>query len=197
MQSQKCPQCSLVNFSDDVNCKRCGLELKRSPIKKLIQPNLKSAEQFQQEKFSTACPKCACADTQSYEMAYQTGTSSGRINTLSYNADVGFIGTGGTVTNRTMLASQVSPPVASDETVEILVGFVLSIILLTITSIFLFSVIGVLGFPLGFVIIGGLVFGLYKLTKPTRQKNKLNYEQNIAKWSRSWICLRCGASWII
>src|SRR4051812_31312937 len=61
-------------------------------------------------KFDTACPKCKSTDTQSFQMAYDSGTSSGVVRIASYSDPVGLTSTAGRVTSQTALAKKIAPP---------------------------------------------------------------------------------------
>lgn len=47
MNSNKCYQCGLVNFSTETNCKRCQSDLTQPPV-----------QQFSINNRTTACPSC-------------------------------------------------------------------------------------------------------------------------------------------
>lgn len=210
MDSTKCPQCNLVNFSGTQTCKRCGMSLTRQPIQNLTR--LSRSSNSQSEKVSTTCPRCQCADTQSFHMAYQAGTSKGTVNVMSYNPDIGITSSGGAVSNQTMLAKQVSPPTLDGADNGVLAAVLLTIVSFTI----LFPIMAVLFSPIfkadndfinltallaSFIVTSIAAFfvarHVYQAEAKKFESRKVVHQNALAKWSRSWICLRCGSSWLI
>lgn len=191
--SVKCPQCDLVNFADAKTCKRCEAEIR--PLKR-------------GEMRSTSCPKCKSEDTQSFQMAYQTGTSKGRINAGTYSEGGGFGMAGGAVSTQTMLAGKLKPP-ANAETfmwgivavVVIVVMFLVTLGGTLVTEMVFTGTSPLIAFlcsaGLGILAGVGVLFVLSKTEGPKIEKIRNEYEKAMHKWSHSWICLRCGKEWMI
>jgi phage FluMu protein Com len=214
MQSLKCPHCNLVNFTTDESCKRCKKTLtvfhQRQSINQL---GNKSRQHFSQQKLSTVCPRCSSNDTQSFQMAYQIGTSIGTGNVATYNEELGVSVSSVSTSNQTILASQVKPPIEPNFTGALIT------VLLFVGVVFLGgSYIAGIGVPyccsfflsemslillqlfvviLTFVISALILIFFFKSDSKTSKQIKDEYEININNWLKSWICLRCGTDWTL
>jgi hypothetical protein len=188
MEPKKCPECHLVNFPDAKSCKRCKADMR---------PRRSG------EPRSTACPKCRSSDTQSFRMAYQTGTSKGSVRMGTYSEDGGFGLAGGNVSTQTMLAGNVQPPVDSSRTVLVAaVAFCsLAVFIIAVLLLNLFAPSSYLGL-VGFLLICptasfGAGFLAWRSGIPKVLAAETELRKAMHKWSHSWICLRCGKDWVI
>jgi hypothetical protein len=191
MSSIQCPQCDLVNFADATACKRCKAELRK-----------------QGDPRSTACPKCRSGDTQSFPMAYKTGTSTGRVQMGTYSDGGGFGMAGGTVTNQSILAKAMRPPAngaSTREGIMLVLCIIFALGVAAVGMVFSQSLIGgtspIVGIAAALFLAVCTAFGLggllYKVEGPKIASLKRQFELATHKWSHSWICLRCGKSWVI
>ena len=197
MQSLKCPQCNLVNFATAENCKRCGSSLVIShQTQPLVKPADDFPQPFQQQTISTTCPRCNSTDSQSYPMAYQAGTSFGNIKAASYTFNVGATVTGGTVSNQTILANNLKPPTAPSSNNGCITTLLSCIIVIIVVNIFS-AISSNLAALLGLVTLGFCIYYFNKSFSASEKVRGYEYQKAMAKWSRSWICLRCGASWTL
>jgi hypothetical protein len=136
-------------------------------------------------------------------MAYKTGTTNGRVRMGTYSDGDGFGIAGGNVSTQTVLANNLKPPVDNAELALILVIAVCSIGVF-ILSILIFNIIGASSFLglLGFAVISPALavcagIMVWKSRKPRLLAAKREFQKAMHKWSHSWICLRCGKSWVI
>lgn len=210
MTSLKCPNCSLVNFATVEICKRCGNHL---TVSKPTSP-----QNVRQKQISTSCPDCASSDTQSFQMAYQTGTSSGNLSVATYNPHTGFGVGGGKTSNQTILANQVRPPVAPSNSgcANVLAFCLLFLMVFSISWTLPVIIVGkiasvsapnasgmITGAAAILFIVPAVVVAIYAysyLQKGSAENEKrylADYQNEIARWSKSWICLRCGCVWLI
>lgn len=215
MNSQRCSNCGFTNFADADNCKKCKQNLQSSSQAK----NLRG--------LSTVCPKCSSNDTQSFQMAYQTGTSMGRVQNTSYNYELGVSVSYANASNQTILANQLKPPIApsdinnviSNSSIKIYYAFAAFLI-----GGFFFLIIGgtfnrffpsedpitgnisysrtLAGLAIFILaMVGSSILAFWAFRKvPYKQSDEYkqaqrNYQKQIEHWTRSWICLRCGADW--
>jgi hypothetical protein len=124
-------------------------------------------------------------------MAYQAGTSSGTLQFATYDPDTGLSVSGGKTSNQTFLAKKVRPPVRPKWTFgEVFAVPFLAVIAFVIAASLNNAVLGVL---LG-VIVGSLMW--YVTNRRVSQKKPI-YDRELSKWARSWICLRCGMTWLM
>lgn len=174
------------------NCKRCGNSLAIShQTQSLEQPVNNSLQNYTEQKLSTVCPKCSSNDTQSYPMAYQAGTSFGKIKTASYTFNVGATVTGGKISNQTILASKLNPPSQSFQ------GGLLSLFFFVFVGFIVYAIFSPILYILGIVLgFGAFVFCVCCVCYLINTSQKPN-QVEISQWGKSWICLRCGANWII
>jgi hypothetical protein len=186
MQSVKCASCGLTNFVSDTICKRC-----KNPLSAPV--SAKSSN-----RISTVCPKCDSDSTQSFKMAYETGTSHGRVRMagITESGEIGLAGGG--VSSQSVLARSVRPPAKIDGTFFAIVGVVL-VVAVFFLSAYIALVLG-LGFwsiLVGLVGAAGAGLIVNQSAGQTIKKADAEYENAIFRWTRSWICLRCGNSWLI
>ena len=185
MNSQKCSNCNFVNFANAEICKRCKQNLHCL------------TQKIDFDKSSTVCPKCNSNDTQSFQMAYQTGTSKGRVQTTSYNGELGVSIGSANVSSQTVLASKIQPPIEPKHDT-----FLGGIIIVGVTWLFAIYIAANGSKMLGFI-FGCLctfleivfILAFYKRWARQASKAQDEYKSVIAIWLRSWICLRCGANW--
>lgn len=190
MKSQKCLTCEFVNFANAEICKRCKRNLHSSAQPKNFR------------KLSTTCPSCNSSDTQSFEMAYKTGTSFGKVQTTSYNHELGLSVGSANTSHQTVLASNINPPTKPQE------NEIYFVILALVGSPWLIAMFitannnddKIYGFLFGgfcnFLTAIYILFS-YKRWSKEINKKRVEYKSTLANWLRSWVCLRCGANWKI
>jgi hypothetical protein len=130
------------------------------------------------------CPKCQSENTQTYRIAYASGTSSG----------TGYI-SGGYSTNtssQTPLAELCAPPIKKTA------GW-----LIVLLGIFLaYTLASVVGIPfksgtITFAFFIGFLFAIkFGYSKTIGAKNSSTYNDAFDYWSKRWICLKCGTSFL-
>jgi hypothetical protein len=126
------------------------------------------------------CPKCTSDQTQTFKMAYVTGSASSQSDAP---------GVSGNVNSQTSLAKLCAPP--DDASIS---GFTL-ILFLLLSAFLTYSLAeesdellqAGLEFLLYLVILLVIRYFLY-----SKWANK-TYIEEIGKWSKKWICLKCGA----
>lgn len=141
---------------------------------------------------SAECPKCNSNETNSFEMVYQTGTSSG------VGVGVG-VGAGGKVmlgvgasTNKTLLAKKVAPPAKPTKTPFWIIGYFVFSLLSSLPIVFLWNSLGFWSFAIGFLLGGGGFVAILLLGDRVITKETSEYESNFRKWKLNWMCLKCG-----
>jgi len=182
MNSQRCSSCGFINFSNAEVCKRCN-------------QNLHSSSQTKNfKKLSTVCPKCNSNHTQSFQMAYQTGTSVNGVQVTSFNSETGVSVSGGNASNQTLLASNVQPPIEPNQSIEFLAFFVLLLVFSLVALVIAIQISILIGVFSGCFTVLGLV-GFYIWRSKEMNRKTEQYQLALNKWLKSWVCLRCGASW--
>jgi predicted nucleic-acid-binding Zn-ribbon protein len=174
MSSKKCLSCGLVNFASDEICKKCGSDLMN-------------------QKLSTACPKCASDNTQSFEMAYQTGTSSAAMIGISQPGGIA----AGAGKSSSALAKNVKPPEKESvgESIGIIVAMIIVFNFLGVALMVLVDpFVGI--FAAIILTIGGGIFGVIKSGKGKAEKDRV-FQVAMKRWRQSWICLKCGGTWMV
>jgi hypothetical protein len=126
-------------------------------------------------------------------MAYETGTSFGKIQVTSLNFEAA-LSVSGNSSNQTLLASKIKPPIEPSREAEILAFFVLLLILSVVAIIICAQVSVLIGVIFGCFSVLGLVGFYIWQSKQMNQKIE-QYQAAFSKWLKSWVCLRCGASW--
>lgn len=205
MSSMKCPQCGLVNFASDLNCKRCNFSLaptvNPSPVERVISSST-PATYYPPVQATSNCPSCGSQETRSFEMAYATSTSTGNLRTLSYNFNIGATIGGGAISQTSGLAAYVVPPtppfkdntLANALTVLAILFLFISLIILSVNSevkaFFFIILIACLG------TLSLLVPTLRIRATESFDRAKYRYALAFEQWRRSWICLRCGFKWM-
>ena len=130
---------------------------------------------------STTCPKCGSDDTRSFQLVYAEGTSQGRISAGSYTFGGGVTATSGRTNSQSLLAARTSPPVEPSPSV---IGLAMLPLLLLFLAVAINIVVSI-------VFVALICVWLYRHYQPKRRK----YKEDIAEWSRSWMCIRCGHAW--
>jgi ribosomal protein L37E len=191
MNNVKCPQCGLVNYSFEDQCKRCGLGLAKSsePVQVMAPQRVRQSKD---------CPQCESPETRSFEMAYASSTGTGTLVAGSYNFNIGATVTSGSLTQQSALASYVRPPAppqgGSGTILMILLGVFLGFALMIFMASANYPAFGFLllvACPLGLGIPSSRHFSRGYAEK--RQE----YDMAVAQWRRWWICLRCGHRWAL
>jgi len=152
------------------------------------------------------CPKCGSSHTSSFEMMHAQGTRSGNISasTVFFGGGIGL--TNGQFNSQTVLAGQLSPPVAPAMGcgIQILIGIGAGILGILIGGSILQGIevifglsrrIGLMVLPF-ILVVGFLLYGLYFYNRFVQQKKMPVYREQLQEWSNSMICRRCGYMWI-
>jgi len=151
-----------------------------------------------QNQIDSLCPKCSSGDTQSFQMAYNAGTTSGNIKMGTFSHGDGFGVAGGKLNSQTLLARTVNPPSPPSTGAEIALMIVTSVILGGV-SFFLFNIFFSSGIAtlVSWAVTIGIGFALYfKYFKGQIASKKKMHSSAHFRWLQSWLCLRCGNSWI-
>lgn len=159
----------------------------------------------------TNCPHCQSDHTSSYRMLWMSGTASGSVSGtgITANGQIGLIG--GTSSQQTFLAQSVAPP-----TPPPLRGFLFGCLLPFIVCLVLTTMLSALmtmvrlGSP---VLAKGLapllsnvsffwlailcIAGSLVLRNVYLQMKKQKLAPVLQTWERSWLCLKCGVSWVV
>jgi hypothetical protein len=180
MSSIKCFSCGLVNFASDEVCKKCGSDLK--------------AQKSGKQKLSTACPRCDSENTQSFQMAYQTGTSKLLMIGIS---EGGGLGLGGGK-NQSALAKSVKPPEPPSSVGESIALIILLVVGFNILGAALMLLIDpFIGIFVAVALtIAVAIFGAIK-SRSGKDKGQRQFHLATDRWRRSWICLKCGGTWLV
>ncbi len=140
----------------------------------------------------TKCSKCDSNNTQSFEMAWQTGTSGGTIKAGTIGggtAGFGVASTSGKTSSQSLLAEQLAPPTPPTTNALAVFGLPVAGFIVGLLQIPILGTAPVVLLPLvGFV--GGIVISQSQIKKAMPAFEKL-----YARWQRSWICLKCGHAW--
>jgi hypothetical protein len=151
------------------------------------------------------CPNCHSSQTASFEMMHAQGTQSGNISasTVSFGGGIGL--TNGQFNSQTVLAGQLSPPVAPAMGcgIQILIGIGAGILGILIGGSILQGIIAIFGLSrdtgllaLPFIlVVGFLLYGVYFYNRFIQQKKMPVYREQLQEWSNSMICRRCGFIW--
>ncbi len=158
--------------------------------------NNSSSSRIVQNPLNKQCSNCNSDNTQSFQMVYAQGTSSGNFSGLSYNGDnVGMVG--GKSTNQSVLASKIAPP--NKPYFRLITIVFLSIFFFILTSIILKFVIDSLLTRSLIAVISTILFAAlttkYESIKLAKEQNI--YTRELSEWQKSWLCLRCGSMWRI
>lgn len=150
---------------------------------------------------SLACPACQSQNTQSFEMAYNQGVSSGTIVGNSYNLHYGFSLLGAKTKNRNMLSYKVQPPLPG-KTFQSFYA-VLLLLGLMILPAFVVIMMERLGnnealTPIFIACLVLAIFvGIVYVRDVKKARNiKAHYQEDYELWQCSYICLRCGHCWM-
>jgi len=169
------------------------------------------------------CSKCYSNDTSTFEMAHLRGSQSGRVSgtVYGYGGDVDWHS--GSVQMQSHLAQITAPPAAPKFWSALMwLGFIMTVLATVIT----FALLQVFNYnhpslamisPFGkdpfkhidyfhvadlpymlapAVFIVGLIAGT-KLRNPSYKRERLEYQNQLANWQNSAICLRCGNAWLL
>ena len=133
-----------------------------------------------------ACPNCRSEHVQSFRVAYEAGTSTAESKSsgmgigFTANGDVGVGFSSGKTqtTNMSLLAQKVAPPEKLKVRCEFLFEAASKVPYLVI---------------LPTLAVGGLIFGIPNYLR--FKKNK-DWATRYAQWQRSWICHKCGHTFL-
>jgi hypothetical protein len=146
------------------------------------------------------CPSCDSDKTTTHRMAYLTSTTRSVSEGSSLGLTIPLLGaaslSGGVTRGESLtqggLVELVSPPGEPlDHAKRTLLVFAFSAItslILTVMTGFGFN-----GFLSFFVVIGGII-GVLNVLAEGRDEDA--YREMLDEWLRSWICLRCGRTWV-
>jgi hypothetical protein len=157
------------------------------------------------QKLNTACPKCNSSNTQSFEMAYQAGTTSGHVQVTSYSEGGGLGVTGGKVRNQSLLAAKVAPPNPPEgEVTTGFISFLVAAVMASVASFVLYLAVALFGYDIIGKLVGvfsAIVFTIWwtfligNNTFSNRKIREEQYNSAMRQWKQGWICLRCGKDW--
>lgn len=169
------------------------------------------------------CQQCDSNDTTTFEMVHLSGSQSARISGTVYGFDGDVEWHSGTIRTQTHLAQIAAPPIQPKFwSLMMWLGFVVTILVTVITfaalQIFNYnhpSLSGISPFgkdpfkhidyfhiadlPYMFapaIFIVGLITST-KLRNPSYKRERLAYQNQLASWHNSVICLRCGNTWLL
>lgn len=126
-------------------------------------------------------------------MAYQTGTTTGALVGISEGGGVGVAGG----RSQSMLAKNLKPPTETsvgDSVAMIILLLVVFNLVGAVLMILLDPFIGI--FVAIALTIGVAIFGFLK-SNSGKDQRKQEFQRAMHQWAHSWICLRCGKSWLI
>lgn len=149
----------------------------------------------------SSCPDCNSSNTKKMQMVWASGSRrSQRKSTgvgLSTRGTVGFGVGRGSSQSQSHLAAACAPPKASSLP-KIIVGLIglmfIPPLLSGVLSVFSEPKLihGILNFIVCAPLLGLLIFGLVKLYRKMDEKNK----QAQSNYSKTWICLKCGSTFL-
>lgn len=160
---------------------------------------------------TTHCPQCQSDNTSSYRMLWMSGTASGNVSGTGITAN-GQIGVfGGSSSQQTYLAQSVAPPTAPPLRGFLfgcLVPFIVCLVLTTMLSALMTMVrfgspalakvlAPVLSNSLFFWLAILCIAGSLVLRNVYLQMRKQKLAPALQTWERSWLCLKCGVSWVV
>lgn len=155
---------------------------------------------------SSACPACGSADTKTLAMIRAQGTTIGRGTSTGWvqgtNGQPGHSVTVSTrTTSHTDAALAAAPPSKRFSGIALMVGGLLLGIVLAISGYWL-GTSGNFGTPrlnIGIAaVVGVAMFGVGIVLAPLDfAYNHDVYPDALARWSRSWRCLRCGTRFLL
>lgn len=153
---------------------------------------------------SARCPQCDSTSTKTFPMVYASGTSTSKSSSF-WVTSKGRIGSrSGRGTRQSKLAEATSPP----RRPSVVLGFIGMVlvewILLSIASRLLPSIIRLIPNPrqallvqkLSPLIILGLGVLIFLIWVVRHRMKKRRFLRNALVWERTWLCQRCGATWI-
>jgi ribosomal protein L40E len=183
MSSIKCLSCGLVNFVTDETCKKCGSDLK--------------SQKRGKTQMSTSCRRCGSEHTQSFQMAYKTGTSHGVVAIVGSGGEGDLGLAGGISKTQSVLADNLKPPAPPDGALKSAALIFLLVVLFNMVTIGLtFLVSWFVALPVGAAVtIAVAVFGMSK-AKNSKGEEQREFESAMKRWTRSWVCLKCGGTWL-
>ena len=155
------------------------------------------------------CPQCQSEQTSSYRMLWMSGTASGNVSGIGVTAG-GNVGVfGGSSSQQTYLAQSVAPPSTPSFRGGVfgcLVPFVVFLFATTMLRV-MFAYLSYIAPGLMRVIapsnavafgVGILcIFGSLVLRAVYLQWRKQRLVPVLETWERSWLCLICGARWVV
>ncbi len=138
------------------------------------------------------CPECESENTRKYSIVNEDVTSKGESEGSVDHSDFSVSHSRSEHSSQTELAKRCSPP---DEPSP---GFILSTIGIVFSVWFAFQVgdmmdsfwIGLVSFPVSTTML--YVFWSLVLARSSHRR----HEEDMAEWEKTWICLKCGNSYI-
>lgn len=143
------------------------------------------------------CPSCKSDNIQAFPIAYENGTShsSSASSAVGLGMSGGKLGIGvgsGTThtTSMSLTAQKVAPP---QKATLILYAMVAAPGLLGM--LFLFGGIDTGSFGMGVFGFAAMAFGVYVIKQ--FQKKQAEYPLKYSQWQRSWLCHKCGGTFML
>ena len=199
----QCPACDASISSQATACPHCGqpllvadnttpLELALRDSEPLSQSPATRSEYRSPMQAAMTCPQCGSDSSVTFEMAHASGSSTGNLGGLTYSPGIGLGGFGGKTSHQTQLAVRTAPPrrpVSSVIAVVVIGGIIFLFLLLFAVATAEASVV------IACIVVIAAVTGSSYFLNMNFKKDLQRYEQNVERWRRSVICMRCGHSW--
>jgi hypothetical protein len=147
---------------------------------------------------NTTCNKCAATNTQRVAMAYSSGTSNAKLTGLTFSEGDSFGVVSGKSTSQTLLARQLRPPTGPSyifNTAVAAFGAIGAGVLMFLSFAICFGNVGYsfLAAFFGAIMVAGVAF--WQLDKNFKSQ-EAKYKRELWRWQNSWVCLRCGNTWM-
>jgi hypothetical protein len=141
------------------------------------------------------CPQCKSDNVMTVPMAYESGTTTGKVSMLSFGLDSGVIGSRGKVTSQSVLAQRLKPPVEKKYNDKFFMALCVAIIFGVLASVVVGSVFRPIGILSGLLAGIGLVVYLFRKINKQAVKDDAEYLTARKQWLNSWVCGKCGSCW--
>lgn len=139
------------------------------------------------------CPKCKSSEAKKVSLVYESGTFTGTVVGLGANLDGDFGIAGGITQKGSLLASRLAPPTPPNRRGER--AFVTLAAIVTGACIW----VGVGKHFIEVVILApcAIVAWIVGLrARLSHRKRVADYLRLTQAWDRSWVCLKCGHTWV-
>jgi hypothetical protein len=152
------------------------------------------------------CPQCGSKQTKSYPMIHQAGTTTTSRNSNTITSRGRARATSSNSVRQTKLAASTAPPAAPSNLLGCFSAFVTCVIVWIVAANLLPAIAHMIPPAVArtfqpFAGIASFIVALlaalliYKITKGPYRRRRAQFEAEMDEWQRSWLCLRCGASW--